>query len=143
MAGEHDRWQVAPDGGRVSARTCDHLELLHALRPHERPRSEETASTDRRAGEPVPAREAVASPGRVPPPDVARCADCEARGLRWVRLRWCVTCGYVGCCDSSRAGHAHAHHVATGHPLVLSLAPDEHWAWCYPDELFLVRATAS
>lgn len=26
-------------------------------------------------------------------------------------------------------------------PLVLSLAKDEDWAWCFADEVFLVRAT--
>ncbi|MEU9002087.1 UBP-type zinc finger domain-containing protein [Streptomyces sp. NPDC048551] len=67
------------------------------------------------------------------------CTDCRAGGWSWVRLRRCLTCGYVGCCDSSRGRHAYAHHTATGHPLVVSLAPDEDWAWCFPDEVFLVR----
>ncbi|MFJ3876878.1 UBP-type zinc finger domain-containing protein [Streptomyces sp. NPDC090077] len=71
-------------------------------------------------------------------PDRA-CAECRARGWTWTRLRWCATCGYVGCCDSSRGRHAHAHYARTGHPVVLSLAPDESWAWCFADELFLVR----
>lgn len=71
------------------------------------------------------------------------CEECSALGLGWMRLRWCTTCGHVGCCDSSRGRHAYSHHVATGHPLVLSLAPDEHWAWCYVDELFLIRAPAT
>ncbi|MFF4582007.1 UBP-type zinc finger domain-containing protein [Streptomyces sp. NPDC001373] len=67
------------------------------------------------------------------------CASCRARGWTWIRLRWCATCGHVGCCDSSRGRHAYAHHARTGHPVVLSLAPDESWAWCYVDEVFLVR----
>ncbi|GLX23191.1 UBP-type zinc finger domain-containing protein [Streptomyces lavendulae] len=67
------------------------------------------------------------------------CAPCRARGWNWSRLRWCTTCGQVGCCDSSRGRHAHDHHARTGHPVVLSLAPDEDWAWCYTDEVFLVR----
>ncbi|RSS80683.1 UBP-type zinc finger domain-containing protein [Streptomyces sp. WAC06614] len=78
-------------------------------------------------------------------PDAARspervCAPCRVRGWGWVRLRWCATCGHVGCCDSSRGRHAHAHHEETGHPVALSLAPDESWAWCFVDEVFLVRA---
>ncbi|MER6779544.1 MULTISPECIES: UBP-type zinc finger domain-containing protein [unclassified Streptomyces] len=71
-------------------------------------------------------------------PDEA-CGACRARGWSWVRLRWCAACGHVGCCDSSRGRHAYAHHVRTGHPVVLSLAPDESWAWCFVDEVFLVR----
>lgn len=69
------------------------------------------------------------------------CAECLLSGGSWRRLRWCATCGHVGCCDSSRGRHAYAHHEQTGHPLVLSLAKDEDWAWCFVDEVFLVRAT--
>ncbi|MFE0641050.1 UBP-type zinc finger domain-containing protein [Streptomyces sp. NPDC058877] len=65
---------------------------------------------------------------------------CAAKGWTWRRLRWCATCGNVGCCDSSRGAHAHAHHLATGHPVAVSLAADEEWAWCFEDELFLVPA---
>ncbi|MFD8790145.1 UBP-type zinc finger domain-containing protein [Streptomyces vinaceus] len=67
------------------------------------------------------------------------CAQCSVRGLAWTRLRWCSACGHVGCCDSSPGRHAYAHHERTGHPVVLSLAPDEPWAWCYVDEVFLLR----
>ncbi|MFG2292477.1 DUF427 domain-containing protein [Streptomyces sp. NPDC048603] len=67
------------------------------------------------------------------------CRPCLLRGWSWVRLRRCLTCGHIGCCDSSRGRHAYAHHVSSGHPVVVSLAPDEDWAWCYPDGTFLVR----
>ncbi|MFF8259056.1 UBP-type zinc finger domain-containing protein [Streptomyces virginiae] len=70
----------------------------------------------------------------------AACQGCLVRGLPRVRLRQCVTCGYVGCCDSSGGRHAYAHHVESGHPVAVSLAADEDWAWCFPDEVFLVRA---
>ncbi|WP_123457789.1 UBP-type zinc finger domain-containing protein [Streptomyces sp. PanSC19] len=70
----------------------------------------------------------------------AVCPACVALGHNWVRLRRCVTCGAVGCCDSSRGRHAHAHYEATGHPVVFSLAHDESWAWCYVDEVFLIEA---
>ncbi|MFB7152400.1 UBP-type zinc finger domain-containing protein [Streptomyces virginiae] len=70
----------------------------------------------------------------------ATCPGCLARGLSWVRLRQCVTCGQVGCCDSSTGRHAHGHHVESGHPVAVSLAADEDWAWCFTDEVFLVRA---
>ncbi|MGW0117857.1 UBP-type zinc finger domain-containing protein [Streptomyces sp. NPDC003327] len=68
------------------------------------------------------------------------CAECLALGWSWSRLRWCTTCGHVGCCDSSRGRHGHAHHAATGHPVALSLDPREDWGWCYVDELFLVES---
>ncbi|MET9853144.1 UBP-type zinc finger domain-containing protein [Streptomyces sp. NPDC006450] len=67
------------------------------------------------------------------------CAECRERGWTWTRLRWCSTCGHIGCCDSSRGRHAYAHHAQTGHPVVLSMDPDEAWAWCFVDEVFLVH----
>ena len=45
----------------------------------------------------------------------------------------CLTCGHVGCCDSSRGRHATGHFEATGHPLMRSMEPGETWAWCYVD----------
>ena len=47
----------------------------------------------------------------------------------------CLTCGHVGCCDSSRGRHATAHFEATGHPLMRSVEPGETWTWCYVDEV--------
>jgi hypothetical protein len=46
-----------------------------------------------------------------------------------------MTCGHVGCCDSSRNKHAskHAHH--THHPIVRSIEPGEEWGYCYPDDV--------
>jgi MFS family permease len=55
-------------------------------------------------------------------------------GQGWVHLRVCLSCGYVGCCDSSRNRHATAHFFATAHPIVRSLEPGESWRWCYVDE---------
>jgi len=63
------------------------------------------------------------------------CEDCPRTGDRWVHLRVCMTCGYVGCCDSSPNRHATAHWRADpGHPLVRSYEPGEDW-WCYADQL--------
>jgi CPA1 family monovalent cation:H+ antiporter len=71
-----------------------------------------------------------------PRPDPAtECEDCVAEGLSvWVHLRKCLTCGHVGCCDSSPRRHATAHYDATGHPVIRSAEPGEHWRWCYVDE---------
>lgn len=62
------------------------------------------------------------------------CEDCLKIGGTWVNLRICLTCGHVGCCDSSPNKHATAHYHATGHPLVQSFQPGEYWVWCYADQ---------
>jgi uncharacterized UBP type Zn finger protein len=68
------------------------------------------------------------------------CEDCVKIGGRWVHLRLCLTCGHVGCCDSSPNKHASRHFAKTGHPLVRSIEPGENWIWCYVDELVLEPA---
>ena len=70
------------------------------------------------------------------------CVDCLATGDTWMHLRLCMTCGYVGCCDSSSNKHASAHARTTGHAIVESFEPGEDWFWCYVDEVaFLVDDT--
>jgi CPA1 family monovalent cation:H+ antiporter len=64
------------------------------------------------------------------------CAGCIADGRDdWVHLRLCLTCGYVGCCDSSPARHATAHATAVPHPVIRSFEPGESWRWCYVDQV--------
>ena len=58
-------------------------------------------------------------------------------GSTWVSLRRCLSCGHVGCCDSSPNRHATAHHHETNHPIVRTLQPGQDWAWCYFDEVSL------
>ncbi len=70
-------------------------------------------------------------------PSARGCEDCLKIGGRWVHLRLCLTCGHVGCCDSSPHRHASAHFRATTHPIVQSFEPGEDWRWCYVDEAFL------
>jgi CPA2 family monovalent cation:H+ antiporter-2 len=65
------------------------------------------------------------------------CETCLELDWDWVHLRICLTCGYVGCCDSSRGRHATKHYHAEGHPLVKSLEPEDAWVWCYDDRTFL------
>jgi uncharacterized UBP type Zn finger protein len=63
-----------------------------------------------------------------------RCQECEADGENtWAHLRMCLTCGHVGCCDSSPHQHASAHFKQTGHPVMRSAEPGESWRWCYVD----------
>ena len=65
------------------------------------------------------------------------CEDCLKMGGRWVHLRECLTCGHIGCCDSSPNKHATAHFHHTKHPIVSSAEPGENWCWCYVDECML------
>ena len=65
------------------------------------------------------------------------CQECLALGSEWVHLRLCLTCGHVGCCDSSPLRHARAHAFAVGHPIVQSFELGEDWRWCYVDETFV------
>jgi uncharacterized UBP type Zn finger protein len=69
------------------------------------------------------------------------CEECLAIGDSWVHLRLCMTCGHVGCCDSSKNKHARKHFHATHHPIMRSIEPSETWGWCYIDEVMLEFAT--
>ena len=73
----------------------------------------------------------------VEPSDTAGCTECLASGDSWVHLRMCLSCGRVGCCDSSPNRHASKHAAAQGHPIAASFEPGEDWAWCYADEVML------
>jgi hypothetical protein len=70
-------------------------------------------------------------------PSAEGCEDCLRIGGSWVHLRLCLTCGRVGCCDSSPMRHASAHASASGHAIVRSFEPGEHWIWCFVDEVAL------
>jgi uncharacterized UBP type Zn finger protein len=70
-----------------------------------------------------------------PPPVATGCVECLETGGRWLHLRRCMTCGHIGCCDSSPNRHASKHAAATGHPIVQSFEPGEDWLWCYVDEV--------
>ena len=76
----------------------------------------------------------------VQPDSTAGCPDCLAVGDTWVHLRMCMTCGHVGCCDSSKNKHASAHASTTGHPVIRSLEPGETWLWCMVDQQMVERA---
>jgi len=92
----------------------------------------------KRAGEPtqspqlcehlqaMPAREVDASKG---------CEDHRPEDGIVVHLRACLTCGHIGCCDSSAPRHATAHANSTGHPVIQSAEAGESWRWCYVHEI--------
>jgi uncharacterized UBP type Zn finger protein len=68
------------------------------------------------------------------------CEECLASGDHWVHLRLCLSCGHVGCCDSSKNRHATRHFHDTGHPIIRSFEPGEEWAWCFIDGTMMERA---
>jgi CPA1 family monovalent cation:H+ antiporter len=63
------------------------------------------------------------------------CEECLRDGTRWVHLRLCLSCGHVGCCDSSTEKHAALHFGESEHPVMRSIEPGEAWRWCYVDDL--------
>ncbi len=70
-------------------------------------------------------------------PSSKGCEDCIRIGDNWAHLRLCLSCGHVGCCDSSKNKHASAHASAVHHPIVRSFEWGEDWKWCYVDAIFL------
>jgi len=72
------------------------------------------------------------------PPSVEGCEECLATGGKWLHLRICLECGYVGCCDDSPGQHARAHASQTDHPIIRSLEPHEDWSWCFVDQVAFV-----
>jgi uncharacterized UBP type Zn finger protein len=85
----------------------------------------------------------IASVEPVPPRTPQGCEECLKTGSRWVHLRLCLTCGHVGCCDSSPNRHATRHFHKTKHPVIASFEPGERWAWCYADEVELPAPDAA
>jgi len=68
-------------------------------------------------------------------PSASGCEDCLRSGDVWLHLRLCMSCGHVGCCDSSPNKHATRHFHKTDHPIIKSFQPGEAWGWCYVDEV--------
>ena len=56
-------------------------------------------------------------------PGSTGCEECLKIGDQWVHLRICLTCGHVGCCESSKNKHALKHYQSSGHPLVVIRRP--------------------
>jgi uncharacterized UBP type Zn finger protein len=68
------------------------------------------------------------------------CEECLKSGDPWVHLRLCLSCGHVGCCDSSQNQHATRHFHESGHPVIRSFEHGESWRWCYADQLMIEEA---
>lgn len=70
-------------------------------------------------------------------PQAQGCQECLDSGEAWVNLRLCLTCGHVGCCDSSPNKHATKHYHKTGHAVIQTLEPGQNWCWCYEHQVWL------
>ncbi len=68
-------------------------------------------------------------------PSAPGCEECLASGSYWVHLRICLSCGHIGCCDSSPNKHATKHFHTTRHAIIQSFEPGEDWRWCYVDNM--------
>ena len=75
------------------------------------------------------------APDSAIPQTPAGCPDCLREGTASVHIRMCLTCGNVGCCDSSVGRHAERHFTETGHAVMRSFEPGEAWRWCYVDTI--------
>lgn len=65
------------------------------------------------------------------------CAECVKIGGEWVHLRTCQSCGLTLCCDSSTHQHARRHMEISDHQVIISAEPEEYWAYCYADQLYI------
>jgi uncharacterized UBP type Zn finger protein len=70
----------------------------------------------------------------VAPGSTRGCEDCLKIGDTWTRLRICLVCGHIGCCDNSKNKHARRHFEETDHAMVLSFEPRELWMYCFADD---------
>ena len=70
-------------------------------------------------------------------PKTEGCEECTAAGEQWVALRMCLTCGHVGCCDSTPGKHATGHFEATGHPVMKAIKGQRDFQWCYVDKAYV------
>ncbi len=67
------------------------------------------------------------------------CQDCALTNEKG-HLRMCLTCGYVGCCESEQS-HDTQHWKQTGHAIIqkLPLEGDRSFIYCYEDAEYLKR----
>lgn len=77
----------------------------------------------------------------VEPESAEGCPECLAIGDTWIHLRMCMSCGHVGCCDSSKNKRASKHAQSARHPIMRSLEPGEDWMWCVIDRQVVVPPT--
>jgi hypothetical protein len=60
---------------------------------------------------------------RVTPRTPEGCEECLRLHTPWLHLRLCLSCGHIGCCDSSPMRHARKHAHTVGHPIANLSSP--------------------
>lgn len=75
-------------------------------------------------------------PNPAPAPSSDGCVECTETGSWWIYLRRCLTCGHIGCCDSSINKHARKHYHETGHRYLTTYEPEEPWMWDYQTDSY-------
>jgi uncharacterized UBP type Zn finger protein len=71
-------------------------------------------------------------PDTLPAPSGSKCEECGSG----FNLRMCTTCGHVGCCES-QAGHARAHALTDGHPVIRAMPVERGFTWCYEESAYV------
>lgn len=61
------------------------------------------------------------------------CKACLPMNKRPVLLRLCLSCGHIGCGDSSLNQPTPQHRRSTQYPIVQSFDSNEDWVWGYLD----------
>ena len=73
------------------------------------------------------------APAEPADPRMNRCEECGSG----FNLRSCTHCGHVGCCES-QAGHARAHALREGHPVIEEMTgAGPGFAWCYSERTYV------
>lgn len=65
-------------------------------------------------------------------PAAGHCQECGSE----FNLRLCATCGHIGCCEL-QAGHARAHALAEGHPVIVQMPAGSGFVWCYVEQAYV------
>ncbi len=112
--------------------TLDTEESIIDRRVERSTREDEQRITSERSQAPC---KHLADAPSAPDEPATECEDCVREGTTWVHLRRCLSCGHVGCCDSSPRRHASAHFGEAGHPVMASAESGEAWRWCFEDEV--------
>jgi CPA1 family monovalent cation:H+ antiporter len=71
-------------------------------------------------------------PASLPQPQADRCQECGST----FNLRLCATCGHMGCCESQQ-GHARAHALGEGHPVIYQMPAPDGFVWCYEERAYV------
>ncbi|HEX8973192.1 Na+/H+ antiporter [Oryzihumus sp.] len=141
LAAEREAVLQIRDDGRADHEVLEHvmaaLDLEESMLDRVERRTQDLRDEPLLPPDPLggPCEHLAGAGGHIQPLTPGGCDDCEREGLTPVHLRLCLTCGKVGCCDSSVGRHAERHFTETGHPVVRSFEPGEAWRWCYVDDL--------